>query len=342
MVRRALVSAALAALAIAAPASAATYVARPTSTLFSAWTTAPLGADLYSVLDDPVARPATPTIAGDEAHTDKAGVWSARVRVAAPSIPASETPTAARLAVYAEVGPPSTLTVTMYSGLLPLRTLMLAAGTKPGWYASADVALNGSVPGDLQLSFDDVRGSGPGPTRVSAASIEVDTRSAAAAAGPADAPAATPVGDDTPADGDQPSSPAGNGDGDGPPAAQLVTPATIALAPAASAVPFALGCPAGAASACRGTIVLQVAGAAPPKRGRARAARCARGCRTIGQASFQVAAGKKKKVKVKIAHAARNLFARGRTVHATAVVTTRDAAGSTTVVRHPVSIRRSG
>ena len=57
------------------------------------------------------------------------------------------------------------------------------------------------------------------------------------------------------------------------------------------------------------------------------AARCARGCRTLGSANFYVAAGHSKRIKVHIARVGRRLFGTRTHVELQATVTTHDANG---------------
>jgi len=334
----------------AAPAAAATYVLRPSTTYptYSSWTTSPFGADLARVLDDAVTRPAAPSTAGDYVQSIGAatGQWVSTY-LAAPALAAGETPTATRLHVYAQVGSLSTLTITLWAGMQSIGSATVPAGSPAGWYsATASVPPSATAAGHLALTLRVDAASGATATRVYAALAELDTPAVAAAPapGPGD-PADAPPADDVatapvpaPAAPDAHSAPSA-------PAAQLDVSAPLVLGAGALALPVALACPAAVAGGCRGTVVLRLAGSAPrgkPSRARARAARCARGCRVIGEGRFEVAAGKTKRVRVKIAKAARNLFAGGRTVRATAVVTTRDATGRTTVVTKPVSIRGAG
>jgi hypothetical protein len=343
-----------------APAAAATYVLRPSTTypISSTWTTSPAGADLAGVLDDVVTRPAAPSTFDDYVqHTGAASAQWVSTYLAAPTLAAGETPTAARLYVYAQVGTQSTLTFTLWAGYHYIGYTSVPAGSPAGWYsATATVAPTATTAGQLAMTLRVDAGWGATATRVYAAVAELDTEAAPAGAtnGPGDGPG-TPPASDTPRATDMPtldgpsgSTAPGGSSAAAPPAVQIDLSAPIVLPARAQAVPLPLGCPATAVGGCRGTVVLRVAGKAavgrPAKarRRRARAARCARGCRVIGEGRFDVAAGKRKKVPVKIAKAARNLFAAGRTVRATAVVTTRDAAGRTTVVTKPVSIQRTG
>ena len=335
----------------AAPAAAATYVLRPSATYptFSSWTTSPAGADLAGVLDDAVTRPAAPSVSGDYVQSIGAanGQWVSTY-LAAPSLASGETPTAARLYVYAQVGSMSTLTFTLWAGTQSIGYATLPAGSPAGWYtATATAPSSATAAGHLALTLRVDAATGATATRVYAAAAEVDTTGAPAAppSGPAPAADTPPADDVVSAPVPAPRAPAAPPVASAP-AAQIDATAPLLLPAGAPALPVPLACPAIAAGGCRGTVVLRLAESAPreksrSRRARARAARCARGCRVIGEGRFDVAAGKTKRVRVKIAKAARNLFAGGRTVRATAVVTTRDATGRATVVTKPVSIRAS-
>ena len=334
---------AAAALALpATPAAAATHVLRPTGTVgLSTWST-PLGASLSSVLDDALTRPARPG-PGDEATVSGPGLlWDGIVALSSPTFAAGETPTATRIAIFAEVGPNATLTATLWRGLLPLRFFSVPAGAKADWYVSDPIALSADQLQGLTLGLHVNALSGPTTTKVKVATVEVDATDPSA-------PAAAPAGDDAGnAPGDsgrgEDSAPASEDEGaDGTPnapaAVEVDNARPLVLGARAADVPVDIGCLASAG--CRGRIVLQLTTPAGPKGKHARAARCARGCRILGQAGFRIASGKRKNVKVRVAKAARRLLPAGRTVRATAVVTTRDPAGRTSVVSRAVSIRRS-
>jgi len=326
----------------AAPAAAATYVLRPSVTYpsFSTWTTSPAGADLAGVLDDAVTRPAAPSTSGDYVQSAGAanGQWVSSY-LAAPALGAGAAPTAARLYVYAQVGSVSTLTFTLWAGMQSIGYASVPAGSPAGWYsATATAPPSAAAAGHLALTLRIDAAMGATATRVYAAVAEVDTN------GPPAAPAALPAdtADTPPADDVVPAPVPAAPSVPSAPAAQIDVAAPLVLPAGAFALPVPLACPATVAGACRGTVVLRLAGSAPrgkSTRARARAARCARGCRVIGEGRFEVAAGKTRRVPVKIAKAARNLVAGGRAIRATAVVTTRDATGRAIVVSEPVTIR---
>jgi hypothetical protein len=92
-------------------------------------------------------------------------------------------------------------------------------------------------------------------------------------------------------------------------------------------------CPAIAAGGCHGTIVLRATQSPGKRKAAARASRCARGCRPLGQAKFDAKAGKRRRVSVKLSAAGRGALARAVRVKARATVTTVVNGGSTTVTR---------
>jgi streptogramin lyase len=118
-----------------------------------------------------------------------------------------------------------------------------------------------------------------------------------------------------------------------PPAATLIGPATVRVV--GGRAPMTVRCPATAAGGCHGTIVLRTAPATSPRKTKAvgHASRCARGCRPLGQAKFDVKAGKRRRVSVKLSAAGRSATAHAAKVKARATVTTVIDGTSTTVVR---------
>jgi streptogramin lyase len=120
-----------------------------------------------------------------------------------------------------------------------------------------------------------------------------------------------------------------------PPAATLVGAATVRVV--AGRAPMTVSCPATAVDGCHGTIVLRPAPATPAstrrRKATARASRCARGCRPLGQAKFDAKAGKRRRVSVKLSAAGRGALARAARVKARATVTTVIDGKATTVTR---------
>jgi virginiamycin B lyase len=120
------------------------------------------------------------------------------------------------------------------------------------------------------------------------------------------------------------------------PAAKLVGAATVRVVDGRA--PMTVSCPVSAVDGCHGTIVLRAVPKPPSssRKGRkatARASRCARGCRPLGQAKFDAKAGKRRRVSVKLSAAGRSALAHSVRVKARATVTTVIDGRSTTVTR---------
>ncbi len=119
-----------------------------------------------------------------------------------------------------------------------------------------------------------------------------------------------------------------------PPAAKLVGAATVRVV--GGRAPMTVSCPTTAVDGCHGTIVLRSAPtptSAKKRKATARASRCARGCRPLGQAKFDAKAGKRRRVSVKLSAAGRGALARASRIKARATVTTVIDGRSTTVTR---------
>jgi len=82
-----------------------------------------------------------------------------------------------------------------------------------------------------------------------------------------------------------------------------------------------LSCPATAAHGCDGTITITLA-QPRARRSRAVAARCGRGCRTLGSATYEARAGGKVRIRVHIASLGRRLLAHTRALPVTLTATT--------------------
>ncbi len=93
-----------------------------------------------------------------------------------------------------------------------------------------------------------------------------------------------------------------------------------------------VGCPASVAGGCRGkiTITLQIG---EPHARRARAARCGRGCRSLGSANYEARAGQKISVRVHIASFGRHLVTRRKSVRVTLTATSVEGGQTATVTR---------
>ncbi len=91
--------------------------------------------------------------------------------------------------------------------------------------------------------------------------------------------------------------------------------------------PIEVSCPADARAVCRGTVTIQLF-EPPARRASALAARCGRGCRPIGSASYEARAGKKARVRVHVASVGRRLLARRKALRVR-VIATSVSGGST-------------
>jgi hypothetical protein len=92
-----------------------------------------------------------------------------------------------------------------------------------------------------------------------------------------------------------------------------------------------VSCPASARTGCRGTITIKLA---EPNARRARAARCARGCRSLGSAQYEARAGQKLRVRVHMASFARKLLVRRKALRVTVTVTSVSGSQTATVSRN--------
>jgi hypothetical protein len=93
-------------------------------------------------------------------------------------------------------------------------------------------------------------------------------------------------------------------------------------------------CPLHASGGCRGVVMLQL-NEAHQRHARARSARCARGCRSLGSATYEAHAGQRVRVSVHMASLGRSLLARRRalpvTLTATSVSGTSTASSTVTL-----------
>jgi YVTN family beta-propeller protein len=93
---------------------------------------------------------------------------------------------------------------------------------------------------------------------------------------------------------------------------------------------LSLGCPANASGGCHGMVAITIA---EPPAGRARAARCGRGCRPLGTASYEARAGQKVRVRVHIASFGRRLLRRRHSVRVTLTATSVSGGHTATLTR---------
>jgi YVTN family beta-propeller protein len=93
-----------------------------------------------------------------------------------------------------------------------------------------------------------------------------------------------------------------------------------------------LRCPAGAAGGCHGKITITIS-VSTPRGKRARASRCARGCRPLGSTSYEARAGQKVRVRVHIASFGRRLLKQHSSVRVTLTATSVSGGQTATVTR---------
>jgi YVTN family beta-propeller protein len=90
-----------------------------------------------------------------------------------------------------------------------------------------------------------------------------------------------------------------------------------------------VSCPVSATGGCRGTITIRLV---EPNHRRAHAARCARGCRSLGSAKYEARAGQQLHVRVHMASFARKLIVGRKAVRVTVAVTSVSGGHTATVV----------
>ena len=93
-----------------------------------------------------------------------------------------------------------------------------------------------------------------------------------------------------------------------------------------------ISCPATALSGCRGRITLSLA-KPRARRASAFAARCARGCRSLGSTNYEARAGQRVRVRVHMASFGRKLLARRKALRVTVTATTVSGGYTATTVR---------
>jgi hypothetical protein len=339
----------------AATASADTTIVRPSATALinAPWSVSPIGGDAAAVLADAVTAPAVPSTTGDLLSAGTGSGAYVGVTLPAPSLPAGATPTAVTAWIYAGVGSTQNLTPSLWTGSTLLGWTSYTAGPAAWHSFTLSPTPSAAQLTQLTLVLRTDGNAGVPPTKVYAAYLAVDTPAApggAPAAGGAvgvETPDAAATSDTPDAETGQPAT-AGLGRAltDDAPLAELAPPIVIAAPPIidlpvqAKALPVSLSCPADADGACRGTVQIQLLGAPPARRAHARAARCARGCRVIGESSFTIAAGRRKPVKVRLRPTALKLIPRGHSARVKITVTSRDRGHRASTTSQTVTVRR--
>jgi hypothetical protein len=313
---------ALALTLIAAPAGAATYQLRPNATLQqdAGWGVTPSSMTADQVLAAPVLQPAGPSTTGPSlAATSGSGNFTI-VGVPAPALAANETVTGATVWVYASTGTSRPLQLSLQSGSTALAKATIGAGKEAGWAsATASGPLTAAQAGQLSIALQSQGGSGNATaTTVYAAYLELSTSGAqtSGAGGGSNGGGASGGGATVPL-ADLPPSLA-------PP--DIAAPSNpVPLPAAARTISVVLHCPAAAVTGCHGTVTLRFG--ARNAQLIAFAARCGRGCRTIGSGNFNIAAGKSKRVKVHMSVSTRRLFGHHRAVAVSETTTVRTGSG---------------
>jgi hypothetical protein len=254
---------------------------------------------------------------------------------------------------YGQVGAAQMLTSSLWDGSSLLGSSSFNAWQSLGWHSfTLSQTPSASALAQLRLALrTDGTAGWPTTTKLYAAYLAIDvpgtTAAPAAPASPEAAPAPdAPAAAAAPAETRPVTLPPGAAALGKVPAAVapgvgITSPATIELPAQPRSVPVELSCAAGAAGSCTGHVRIELLGAAPAKRSQARAARCARGCRVIGEAKFDIAAGKRKPIKIAMRPTAVRLLPRGRSVRALLTVTSRDRTHAATTTTRVITLSRS-
>jgi hypothetical protein len=326
--RRLLLATLGATLALAVPAAARDLYLRPASTSMQqpGWFASPYGTPFATVLDDPVVQPAAPDTGADYLGGVGSGEHYASVGMAPPALNAGENVTGATAWVYAATGAAQSLTISLWAGNQVLAWRYFGPGQAAGWRSvPVSQAPTADQAGKLSLLLRSNSSSSYLPWgRTYASYVDLATDGNDTAPPSVDSGPAPPL---------PPATPSG--------VTIALSRVHVIVERGRAVAPLTLGCPAGAVGRCRGTVTITLL-ADPPKttaRKLARAARCGRGCRPIGKGKFDIAAGKRRKVKVRMALRRDALFAKhGRRRRAKVTATMTDGAGRRTVTSRVVTL----
>jgi hypothetical protein len=313
-------TAAVAALTLCAPASARNHILRPNATNYTTpgWVANPLGSPFQNVLADDVVQPNAPST--DSGFLTGIGDTAsyAGLHVAEPTLAAGENVTGATAWVYASTGPLQSLTVSLWSGNRFLAWRSFDPGQGARWL---------SVPYAKPLTPDQAKAltvllGSEGSTqsaqwgRTYATYVELATDAPDPAAPPPPFPP--------------------------PPTGVKLAFSTVRVVSerGKTFAPLVLHCPTAVVARCKGTVTIHLLADAPKAKPHklVRMARCGRGCRPIGRGSFDIASGKRGKVKVRMALKQETLFGQRRRRKAKVTATTRDGAGNRTVTTRVVTL----
>ena len=340
---------ALALAVMLAPGSfAATYLVRPTGTVMqgSGWLVTPSGSTPDAVLNKNVTQPATPATssfltAGTSSNGQSTSVWVARP----PALRSGETLKGLTAWAYLNTTASQSMTLSLYTwsfmGWQQLASASVPAGSSAGWYsARTQGAVQSWAVNAMAVSFQP-SGTGGG-SNAYAAYGEVDTNDPP----PASSSAATSTPTQSMATSTTPQTQTANPDASNRlRSAVSVVAQTLKVALNATSISIMLSCAPDIPGGCQGTLTLRLLKSAPgaPKAGAPRAvtSRCARGCRPLGHAHFQILAGRSKRVKVHLAHSARRLFGKNKRVSLQATTVIKDKAGHAEVSNTAVTLTRA-
>ena len=328
--------------AIPATASAGWNLQMPAATLSSGWTVNPSGS-AHTVLDDYVWYPSAPSTSGDNITSNAAGPVVTELQMQPQPLAAGETVSYTSAAVYLSTASNRTVTIELLTGGTTLGTNVVPGGTAAKWEGvTSTQALTQAQLNDLRIRLTQ-SGSGGGSANVYAAQTWVYL---------VPPPAATPAAPSTPSTGTStPAVPAK------PPAvstkptskpaseplkgASLTVPTGPVTVGARPVIPLTVGCPPAASERCYVTVALTGKPAAGKgKKSKAKASRCARGCRDLGRQKLEVTRGKKRKVRVASRVPSSKLFGRRKTTQVDLKVEIRDAAGHSTTRTDTVTLKR--
>jgi hypothetical protein len=212
--------------------------------------------------------------------------------------------TSATAWIYAATGPGQPLNISLQAGSTSLAATGIGANKPAAWVSvTASGPLTAAQLGHLSIGLRS-QGSGQGAATVYAAYVELSTNGAQTSG----TGSGTGIGGSSGTDASVPL--ASLPPSLAPPA--IAVPSNPVQVSAARTVVVVVRCPAAAITGCHGTITLRLG--VRNAQLIAVAARCGRGCRTIGGGSFSVAAGKTKRVKAHMTVSTRSLFGHRKSV----------------------------
>lgn len=157
-------------------AGAATYYLQPNSTVSNAWTVAPAGSTVDSVLDDAVLSPTAPSTASDYINANANGPRVAEVHVGTQSIAPGDTVSTTIARAYLSTGSGRTVTLELMTGATSLASTTIAANSAAAWRSvSSASALTQAQVDDLRIKVTLNGSGGSTASFVYAAYVELGT-----------------------------------------------------------------------------------------------------------------------------------------------------------------------